>query len=100
MRKTLLLLAMMLAANAWSECGCFCSEGALTTMCTTVSEAKANPELCAARDPGSCPVDALEKSHLRYGSPEDGAINCRGARVWDAKRATFADVKLCDVMPD
>ncbi len=99
MRKALPLLASILTSHAWAECACFCADGSLTTMCTTVAEAKANPELCAARDPGSCPVDTLEKSRVRYGSPEEGAVNCRGARVWEATRGTFADVRVCDVAP-
>jgi hypothetical protein len=99
MRKILLPLALMLTANAWGECACFCADGTLTTMCTTVAEAKANPELCAARDPGTCPAGPLETALVRYPSPEEGAVNCRGARVWDAARGTFADVRLCDVSP-
>ncbi|NIP13329.1 MAG: hypothetical protein GWM88_00745 [Pseudomonadales bacterium] len=99
MRKTLLLPCMVLAANAWGECACFCADGALTTMCTTVAEAQAKPELCSARDPGACPAGALNEPRIGYASPEEGAINCRGARVWDADRATFADVRVCDVAP-
>ena len=99
MSKTLLPLLLILTSNAWAECACFCADGALTTMCTTVAEAKANRGLCAARDPQSCPVDTREPSRARYGSPEAGAVNCRGSRVWDATRKTFADVRVCDVAP-
>ncbi len=99
MRKILLPLALMLTGNAWAECACFCADGALTTMCTTVAEAKANAGMCAARDPGSCPVGPLQTERVRYASPEEGAVNCRGARVWDAARGTFADVRVCDVAP-
>lgn len=99
MRKSLLLLATALSANVRGECGCFCTDGALTTMCTTVAEAQADPELCSAIAAGTCPASPLETQRTRYSSPEEGAINCRVARVWDASRATFADVRVCDVMP-
>ena len=89
---------MALAGSAWSDCACFCVSGELQTMCTTVAEAQADTTSCPSYSAQSCPEEPGSATASTYDSPEEGAVNCRDVRVFDALRGRFVDVKACDVL--
>lgn len=95
-----LLLASGLFASgtAAAECACFCVDGELKTMCTTVEAAQENPTLCSAYRSLSCPEDPGDAPTASYAPPEAGATNCRDLRIFDALRGVFTSIRACDVL--
>lgn len=95
MKSLLAVILLAVGSTAWAECACFCANGELRTMCTTVGEAQDNPAMCATYKGVACPVEAAQSE--TYDAPE-GAVDCRSMRVWDASGGSFADVAVCDVL--
>ncbi|HTK98780.1 MAG TPA: hypothetical protein VL379_12180 [Pseudomonadales bacterium] len=85
-----------------ANCACQCIEGVARTLCTTVAEAQANPNACGVGEqrvaceiapPSSVPVQRYE--------PPEGAVDCRGARLWDPRSNSYAVVaKVCNLDRD
>ena len=88
---------LQISAAAWADCGCFCVDGALKTMCSTVEEAQGNPSLCAFYG-GSCPQEQDDSSGASYDAPAEGATDCRDRRVFDPLSRSFVTIKACDVL--
>ena len=99
MKLLLTVLLIAVGSTAWAECACFCANGGLSTMCTTVSEAQDNPTLCATNS-FECPLDSGAPENVGYEAPAEGAVNCRSMRVWDALESSYADIRVCDVESD
>ena len=97
MKSLLTVVLLALGSSAWAECACFCANGELRTMCTTVSEAQANPTLCVTNS-FECPLDSGAPSGETYEAPVEGAVDCRSMRVWDALENSYADIRVCDVL--
>jgi hypothetical protein len=95
----LILAGVLAAPAAVAECECFCVNGALQTLCTTVEEAQSNVNRCAGRAPSSCPVDLDAPTAEQYPAPADDATNCRDVQVYDAGAGQHTAVKVCDVVP-
>ncbi len=95
-----LLLAggLFASGTAAADCACFCVDGELKTMCTTVEAAQDNPALCSAYSAMSCPEEPGDAPTASYEAPEAGATNCRDLRVFDALRGVFTSIKACDVL--
>ena len=89
---------MLFGAPASAECACFCVNGDLQTMCTTVDEAQDEPAMCSAYSQQQCPSESGDRAGANYDAPEEGATNCRDIRVFDAPRGIFNTVKACDVL--
>ncbi len=89
---------LTLGSTAWADCACFCMDGSPKTLCTTVSEAQAEPNECPAQSPNACPSDLQHVSGSPHDAPEEGATNCRDASVWDSANDRFLNVKACDVL--
>ena len=94
----MLVSTMLFSSPAAAECACFCVDGDLQTMCTTVEEAQAEPALCSAYSQNQCPSAPGGGASATYDAPENGATNCRDIRVYDALRGVFNTVKACDVL--
>jgi len=90
-------MLMMIGSSAWSDCGCFCVDGELQTMCTTVDGAQDSPVLCPTSG-SSCPQEADGSVTSTYQAPESDAVNCRDVRVYDAIRGEYVTAKACDVI--
>ena len=89
---------LLLGSAAWSDCACFCVDGNLKTLCSTVEEAQENPAVCPLAESSVCPTSSDAASGWTYESEDEGAVNCRDVRVWDADDGVFHDVKACDVL--
>ena len=89
---------MMFSASASAECACFCVNGDLQTLCTTVEEAQDEPALCGTYSDNQCPSEPGDRASVNYDAPAEGAANCRDIRVFDALRGVFKTVKACDVL--
>jgi hypothetical protein len=98
MKSLVTLILIVAGSSAWADCACFCVDGELRTMCSTVEEAQGNPTLCATYQGVACPVDSDQGDSVSYDSPKDGAVDCRNERVWDSLEGAFTDVKVCDVL--
>lgn len=98
MKSLLAVILVAIGSSAWGECACFCANGALTTMCTTVIEAQDNPTLCTAYSGEICPAAIQQGEAASYESPEEGAVDCRNMRVWDSVEGAYADIRVCDVL--
>ncbi|MCZ6658109.1 MAG: hypothetical protein O7C67_12495 [Gammaproteobacteria bacterium] len=84
--------------TVWGQCGCLCIDGTPRTLCTSVTEAQAEPNACGLRSAVLCPVDAEDDAPtIRYASPVEGALNCREVRIWDDAQNGYTAVKVCDV---
>jgi len=95
----LLLGTLALASNDTSAaCACFCVNGDLKTMCSSVEEAQANPTLCDATTPVRCPTEIGAEQGATYDPPHEAAGNCRDVRVFDPGQGGFTTVKACDVL--
>lgn len=88
---------LSVAPLAAADCACFCANGELKTLCTTVEEAQANPALCPVYAASSCPLSSADAGGASYEAPAKGATNCRDLQVWDSVRGRYVDVKACDV---
>jgi len=97
-------LIFILGSAAWADddsdnmCACFCVEGSLKTLCTDVGHAQDDPNECYVSEVTICPNPTGEASSWSYDAPEEGATNCRDARVWE--NHAFAIIKVCDVLGD
>jgi hypothetical protein len=96
MKLLLTFLLLAVGSSVWAECACLCADGELRTMCTSVGEAQANPNLCTTNS-AQCPLDSGAPSGDSYDAPE-GAVDCRSMRVWDATENAFLDVAACNVL--
>jgi hypothetical protein len=86
---------------ASANCACQCIEGVARTLCTTVDEAKANPNACGgvARKVACDVAPPSADAPQRY-EPPQGATDCRGARLWDPHTHAYTMVaKVCDLAP-
>lgn len=98
MKSLLAVMLLALGSTAWAECACFCANGELRTMCTTVSEAQGNPTACASYSSVACPLEGAQGDPVTYESPEEGAVDCRSMRVWDSLQGAYIDARVCDVL--
>jgi hypothetical protein len=94
----LVTFLMMIGSSAWSDCACFCVDGELQTMCTTVDGAQDNPGLCPITESAGCPQSNSDATSASYEAPEGDAINCRDVRVYDAIRGEYVSARACDVI--
>jgi|GEM_PF-4129080 len=98
MSAILLSTTMLFSTQASAECACFCVNGELQTMCSTVEEAQGNPTLCGNYPRESCPTETSSPDSASYDEPAEGATNCRDIRVFDSLHGGFTSVKACDVL--
>jgi hypothetical protein len=105
MSKSVWWFAAVLAIGAQSAsatCSCQCVEGVARTACTSVEEARANPNECGVgMQKVACDsAPPTTGSPLRYEAPA-GATDCRSARLWDPHSDSYTVVaKVCDLDPD
>jgi len=88
----------LLSGSASADCACFCVDGNMKTLCSSVEEAQANPTLCDLSSPMACPSEFRGPERATYDAPHGDAANCRDVRVYDAARGDFTTVKACDVL--
>lgn len=104
------------AGASWANCACQCVEGVARTLCTTLDEARANPNACGtgelvAGDRGvgeqvgeqkvACEIAPPSAEPVQRYEPPQGAVDCRGARLWDPHSNSYAVVaKVCDLDRD
>ena len=98
LRSLLASFLLVLGSAVWADCACLCVDGSPKTLCTTVSEAQAEPNECPALAPNTCPADLENVSGGVHEAPEEGATNCRDVRIWDTANDRFSNVKACDVL--
>ena len=98
LKYVLVGMLTLVGSYAWSDCACFCVEGALTTMCTDAGEAQNSPNLCPADAGGSCPQQFSTEGAANYEAPNDSAVNCRDVKVYDAIRGEYVTAKACNVI--
>lgn len=91
-------LLMLVGSSAWSDCACFCVDGELATMCTDVSDAQDNPNLCPNSGSASCPQEPETSASASFEAPSEGAVDCRNIRVYDAIRGQYVTTKACNVI--
>ena len=97
----LIPFGLLLAAPvASATCICRCVEGVARTVCTTLDEAAANPQLCAPSEwRGDCPAAPAGFEPQRFAPPEPGATDCREARLWDPETGAYSTTtKVCDTV--
>jgi len=92
----IVLSAMLWSAQASAVCECYCVDGVLRTLCSGVDEAQQGVTQCLDRAASLCPV-ADPSASQTYDPPEEGAENCRDAKVWDPAAGEFKTRKICDV---
>jgi hypothetical protein len=106
MSKVLIwLIAGALACSgtaASANCACQCIEGVARTLCTTLDEAQANPSKCgAAEQKVACDAAPSATGTPQRYEPPRGAVDCRGARLWDPQTNGYTFVaKVCDLDRD
>jgi hypothetical protein len=88
----------LLSGSASADCACFCVDGNMKTLCSSVEEAQANPTLCDLSSPTACPSEFQGPEGATYDPPRDDTANCRDLRVYDPARGDFTSVKACDVL--
>ncbi len=95
------------AGVASANCACQCIEGVARTLCTTLDEAQANPNACGAGEQNAgeprvaCEVAPPSSDAVQRYEPPQGAVDCRGARLWDPHSNSYAVVaKVCDLDRD
>jgi hypothetical protein len=94
-------LGLLLAApNAGSVCACRCVEGTARTVCTTLDEAAANPQLCASTTPhAECPIAPAGFEPQQFPPPVPGALDCREARLWEPATGGYTTTtRVCDTV--
>ena len=97
MRYSLIGLLMFLGSSALADCACFCADGELRTMCTSVAEAQHSAGLCVDAGASAC-LDATDPMlSTNYESPEAGALNCRDVRIWNPQTRVHLETPACDV---
>src|SRR5262245_10560917 len=87
----LIPLALLLSApSASAACTCRCVEGVARTICTTLEEAAANPQLCTSMTPhAECPPAPAGFEPQQFAPPVPGAQDCREARLWDPETGSY-----------
>ena len=98
LRSVVLGLFWLVGSAGWADCACFCVDGNLQTMCSTVAEAQENSAVCPVVESTACPTSTEAATDWSYEATDEGAVNCRDVRVWDADERTFHEVKACDVL--
>lgn len=93
----LLVASGGIGVTAQAECGCYCVDGGLRTLCSTVAEAQAEPELCAAAVATRCPVQLESPPASGYAPPNEVVTNCRDIRVYDPARGSYLNRRACDL---
>ena len=90
------------AGSAAANCTCQCIEGVARTLCTTLDEAQANPTRCGTGEQKvACAVAPTSAAAPQRYEPPSGAVDCRGARLWDPKTDSYGVVaKVCDLDRD
>jgi hypothetical protein len=90
------------AGVASANCACQCIEGVARTLCTTVDEAQANPNACGGGDQKvACEIAPPSTEAVQRYEPPHGAVDCRGARLWDPHSNSYTVVaKVCDLDRD
>lgn len=93
------------AAAASANCACQCIEGVARTLCSTLEEAQANPNACGGADAGgprvACEIAPPSNEAVQRYAPPHGAVDCRGARLWDPHSNSYAvTAKVCDLDRD
>ena len=86
---------------AFASCSCQCVEGVARTACSSVDEARRNPDECGGGGPKvACAMPpALEASPQRYAAPK-GGTDCRDRRLWDPETNAYSVVaKVCGLAP-
>jgi hypothetical protein len=95
-----LLANLMLDAAAVSPaCECFCIDGSLKTLCTSLEAAAERVDRCAGRIPARCPIRLEVDAVGQYAAPVAGAENCRDAHVYDPGAGQHRAIRVCDVAP-
>ena len=90
------------ATGVSANCACQCIEGVARTLCTTLDEAQANPSACGTGEQKvACEIaPPATETPQRY-DPPHGAVDCRGARLWDPRSNSYAVVaRVCDLDRD
>ena len=87
---------------ASANCACQCIEGVARTLCTTLDEAQANPSACGSGEQKvACETAPPVIEPVQRYQPPQGAVDCRGARLWDPRTNSYAVVaKVCDLDRD
>jgi hypothetical protein len=86
------------ATPAGATCSCQCVEGVARTACTSVDEARDNPNECGPTVACTLPP-VLSAPPERYAAPQ-GGIDCRARRLWDPQTNEYSVVaKVCDLAP-
>src|SRR5262245_65681345 len=91
-------LALLLSApSASAACTCRCVEGVARTICTTLEEAAANPQLCTSVTPhAERPPAPAGFEPQQFSPPGPGAQHCREARLWNPEPGTDTiTTKVC-----
>jgi len=97
----LAMAAWWCAEPAFAGCSCQCVEGVARTACSTVDEARGNPDACGGGGPKvACAVPpAPDAPPQRYAAPKGGA-DCRDRRLWDPQTNAYSVVaKVCSLAP-
>jgi hypothetical protein len=95
-----LLAGLMLeSAAVRSGCECFCVDGSLKTLCTSVTAAAERVDRCAGRVAARCPIRLEVDVARQYAAPVAGAENCRDAHVYDPAAGQHQAIRICDVTP-
>jgi hypothetical protein len=89
-------------AGVSANCACQCVEGVARTLCTTIDEAQANPMACGnAEQKVECEIAPPATETPQHYEPPLGAVDCRGARLWDPRSKSYAVVaKICELDRD
>ena len=90
------------AGSVSANCACQCVEGVARTLCTTLDEAQADPSACGEGvQKVACEIAPTSTEAPRRYEPPHGAVDCRGARLWDPHTNSYGVVaKVCDLDRD
>ncbi len=99
-----LFVGALACGGGWASanCACQCIEGVARTLCTTLDEAQANPNTCGGGEQKvTCAVAPTSTEAPQRYEPPHGAVDCRGARLWDPHTNSYGVVaKVCDLDRD
>lgn len=90
------------AGSVSANCTCQCIEGVARTLCTTLDEAQADPSACGRGvQKVACEIAPTSAAAPQRYEPPHGAVDCRGARLWDPHTNSYGVVaKVCDLDRD
>lgn len=94
----MVLIGMLGGPSASADCACQCVEGAARTVCSSLEEARKNPNRCGVGPTQvNCPLPPPPtEAPIQY-APPDGASACRSARLWDPHSTAYSvHAKLCE----